>query len=276
MNEADALGPGSTRIGRRRSAGEESGEPDPAPVGTTETSVSRRRTVQADPEDPVAATETSMGRRRRMDPGPDDAVSATDTAVGWRREGQDRPGLDATDASRGTTLGRRRENESSSRAGEVVVRFGPGVPSEPAPTPSWGAPTTGKRSRGRRWSAGLLTLGVVAGVVAWLLLAPTRPMTVTGATVEAAVAPGACDVVVDVVGTVATDGRPGTLRYQWLRSDGRTTPPQTQTVASGATSTEVRLQWSVAGRGRLPATATLRVLDPTPVDATGGFTYSCP
>ena len=39
---------------------------------------------------------------------------------------------------------------------------------------------------------------------------------------------------------------------------------------------QVHLLWSVSGHGRLPARATLRVLEPTPVEASGGFTYSCP
>jgi hypothetical protein len=101
-------------------------------------------------------------------------------------------------------------------------------------------------------------------------------MTVTGAQVTAAVAPGVCDTDVDVVGTVTTDGRAGTVRYQWLRSDGQTTEPQVQSVAAGTTTSQLHLLWSVSGHGRLPARATLRVLEPTPIEASGGFTYSCP
>ena len=35
------------------------------------------------------------------------------------------------------------------------------------------------------------------------------------------------------------------------------------------------LLWTLSGRGRYPASATLEISAPQPMTATGGFTYSC-
>jgi hypothetical protein len=120
-----------------------------------------------------------------------------------------------------------------------------------------------------------VTLLVLAGVVAFLLLRGGSTVAVQHLDVRESPATATCDTTVDVIGTITTDGRAGAVRYQWLRSDGQTSEVLTQTVASGTTSTDVHLQWSVTGQGRLAATATLRVLDPGPTEAAGGFTYSC-
>jgi hypothetical protein len=116
---------------------------------------------------------------------------------------------------------------------------------------------------------------VVAAVLGYLLLYKPARLAVLGATVTAANPGRACDVTVDVVGSVHTNGQPGTITYQWTRSDGETTGPLTQSVDAGATSTDVHLLWKLAGRGRYAAHATLRVVDPTPVQADGGFSYDC-
>ena len=82
-------------------------------------------------------------------------------------------------------------------------------------------------------------------------------------------------MTVDVVGTVTTDGRAGTFTYQWLRSDGQVSAELTGSVADGVTSTQVHLMWTFSGPGTYPASATLRVLRPDPVEAVGHLTYSC-
>jgi hypothetical protein len=121
----------------------------------------------------------------------------------------------------------------------------------------------------------VLTLLIVAGVVAFLLLRDGSSVVVQRVDVRAVPATATCDTTVDVVGTLVTDGQAGSVRYQWVRSDGQTSEVLSQTIASGVTTTDVHLQWSVTGQGRLAATATLRVLDPAPVEGSGGFTYSC-
>jgi hypothetical protein len=35
------------------------------------------------------------------------------------------------------------------------------------------------------------------------------------------------------------------------------------------------LFWTLTGKGRYPGSAALQILQPQPMEATGGFTYSC-
>jgi hypothetical protein len=159
-----------------------------------------------------------------------------------------------------------------------VVRFGPGVPRTPPTSPEWSRPTApaSRKKRRRPWIGALVTIALVAGVLVWLLTRGSDPVQAHAQQVTASSPPGACDTVVDVVGTIATNGRPGSITYQWIRNDGQPTDVLTQTVATGATSTQVHLQWSFSGHGRFNAVATLRVLDPAPAsEASGAFTYSC-
>src|SRR5690606_33839230 len=109
---------------------------------------------------------------------------------------------------------------------------------------------------------------IVAAVGGYLWWQRQNPLAVTAATVAPAEPPGdQCDVTVDVVGTVQTNGRPGTITYQWIRSDGETSGVLDQTVAAGAASVQVHLFWSFSGRGRYDATATLQILAPSPMEA---------
>ncbi len=168
------------------------------------------------------------------------------------------------------------------RTTRLSGRPGPVVRATTARTaaPASGWPTPGPRgltTRRRRGGSfvGAAAFAVLAVLV--LLFAGRSPLHVTGASVAPAVDPnGSCDSTVDVVGSISTNGRPGTLTYRWLRSDGETSAELTQPVAEGATSTQVHLMWTFSGTGRYPASATIRVLRPDPVDAVGHFTYSCP
>lgn len=113
-------------------------------------------------------------------------------------------------------------------------------------------------------------------VIVFLLQHRATPLTVGAVQVAAQPASPGCDTTVDVVGTVTTDGRGGTLHYQWLRSDGQTGEVLAQSVGSGTTSTQVHLAWTVSGHGRFEGRATLRVLDATgPAEGSGTFVYSC-
>jgi len=174
------------------------------------------------------------------------------------------------------------------QAGEsagVTHRFGPGIGATAAPAaapartqqpPKRARPTR----RRRRWvgvAMGALATGLVTAVVVVMLFDRAPALTVVGASVAPAADPGrACDITVDVVGTVTTNGRAGTVTYEWSRSDGAGSGPLTNSAAEGATSVDVHLFWQFSGHGRLPATATLRVTAPTPVEASGSFTYDCP
>ena len=122
----------------------------------------------------------------------------------------------------------------------------------------------------------LVALLVLAGVFAYLLLWHPDPLVLTGAEAAPAAQPGqACDVTVDVVGTIHTNGKAGTIAYRWLRSDGESTGPLTQTTEVGKPDVQVHLLWTLSGKGSYPATATLEISQPRPLSAVGRFTYSC-
>lgn len=225
--------------------------------------------------------DTRAGRRARDGAEASAAPPSVATALGKRRSRSDQADPTNTRAGRGREpdTDERRDGTTPLPTDDEVVRFGPGVPAA-ATVPGWSTPTgppsrDPRRRRPRRWVGAVLTLLIVAGVVAFLLLRGGSQVAVQRLDVRAAPAAASCDTTVDVVGTITTDGHAGSVRYQWLRSDGQTSEVLTQTVASGTTSTDVHLQWSVTGQGRLAATATLRVLDPAPTEAAGGFTYSC-
>jgi hypothetical protein len=232
---------------------------------------------------------TQLGRRHREpDRAPDPAPASTDgdadEPAAGTRAGRRRAAEQAAPEppAAGTSAGNRvapaaEERDMGSRANpagqDEVLRFGPGVP---ASSPAWAAAAPARRRRPRRWVGALLTLVIVVGVVLVLLLRGGDPIAVQGVGVRALPAEAGCDTTVDVVGTITTNGRSGTVRYQWFRSDGQSTEVLAQSVASGATSADVHLQWSVSGQGRLDATATLRVLEPAGAgEGSGSFTYRC-
>ncbi|ACZ90346.1 hypothetical protein [Streptosporangium roseum] len=169
-----------------------------------------------------------------------------------------------------------------SRTEDVVMRFGPGVPVETTAAQLWragrdqqqteppsdrlrvlGAPARRRRRRAAVSSA-ILALMVVAALVAWLLRSSAVPLAVTGLDVVAPKKTQGCGATVKIKGLLTTNGSAGEIRYQWKRSDRKDTIEQTDTVASGKTSHEVILQWSVKGEGSFKGTATLRLLSPLP------------
>lgn len=180
-----------------------------------------------------------------------------------------------------TQLGARRPVPTAAPTGELS--FGPGVPGPgravTTPTPGWApvGPAVRRPRRRLRPLGGLLTLLVVGAVLAYLFLYAGNPLQVTSATVAPAADPGAaCDVTVDVVGTIHTNGKAGTISYQWVRNDGEVSAVLTEPVAEGTETAQVHLQWKFTGSGQYVAESTLHVLTPNPLQATGGFTYSCP
>ncbi len=86
---------------------------------------------------------------------------------------------------------------------------------------------------------------------------------------------GKCNVRADIVGTLTTNGKSGTVSYEWVRSDGQRTGVLQQSVATGQTIVQVHLIWEFRGKGTLPAAATLRVVSPGPIEGSATFTYSC-
>ncbi|GAA5179618.1 hypothetical protein GCM10023322_10130 [Rugosimonospora acidiphila] len=86
---------------------------------------------------------------------------------------------------------------------------------------------------------------------------------------------GQCDVQYDIVGTIVTNGKSGTISYEWLRSDGQTSGTLTQSVGLGQRSTTVHLYWKFTGEGSLTASATLHLLSPQAPNGSAHFGYSC-
>lgn len=167
-----------------------------------------------------------------------------------------------------------------SRTEDVVMRFGPGVPVETTAAQLWragrdqqqteppsdrlrvlGAPARRRRRR-TAVSSVILALMVVAALVAWLLRSSAVPLAVTELDVVAPKKTQGCGATVKIKGLLTTNGSAGEIRYQWKRSDREETIEQTDTVASGKTTHEVILQWSVKGEGSFKGTATLRLLSP--------------
>ena len=158
-----------------------------------------------------------------------------------------------------------------------VLRFGPGAPAAAGVADAWKArPAPRRRRRMRAVRAALLTLMIVAGALAWLWWQRGGPLSITGVTVAPATDPAdACDVTVDVVGTIHTDGRGGVVTYQWLRNDGQTSEVLREIVPPGRDDAVVHLRWSLTGEGTYDATATLSVLTPDPTIGSTEFTYDC-
>ncbi|MEU8077298.1 hypothetical protein AB0B31_17820 [Catellatospora citrea] len=170
---------------------------------------------------------------------------------------------------------------------DVNLRFGQGVP--PAP-PAWqiaaaqaAPPPRRKKSVGKRIAAffsALTTVAllVIAGYVAWTWWQENNnAVQVTKVTVTPVIPPttAECDVNVDVVGLIETDGQAGKITYQWLRNDGETSVALEQSVKKGQRSVQVHLFWRFQGKGTRDAEATLRILKPSVVQGTSKFTYSC-
>ena len=88
-------------------------------------------------------------------------------------------------------------------------------------------------------------------------------MKVTAVAVALAKLPGTrCDVTVDVIGMIFTNGRGGPISYQWVRGSEETSPVLMADEASGHDTVQVELNWAFHGRGTDHAVAELRVLAP--------------
>jgi Protein kinase domain len=193
-----------------------------------------------------------------------------------------------------------------------VVRFGPGLPQDPPggrpPAPPYAAtpplqpsqPSWPDRQqiearqrearqsqspqrrpgRARRW---LLTIGgavVIAAIaaIAFVLLHRSHAaLKVTAVAVAPATLPGhKCNITVDVVGTIETNGDAGQLMYQWVRNGDLTSRVFTvHLTAANGTSVTAHLHWRFIGKGVSHSTAQLRVLSPNVASAKSAFVYAC-
>ncbi|NJP49835.1 hypothetical protein HCJ93_07055 [Streptomyces sp. SBST2-5] len=271
--------------------------------------------VQRPGPDAETAAMTATGREDDRRPGARDTVrdtgagtgSAVRDATGAGTVGtvRDATGAGARDAKRDDSTGpgargTLRHNDGGPGAHSVrpdriegtVLRFGPGVqaalarrshaPATPASRatahvtlPIATEPLRRVRRRGLRRHA-LPVLAVIAALafLAWQRLGPgpaLRQVTVTAD-------PGtvACDGTADLVATVTTDGRPGTLTYRWIRSDGTSSGMLREDLARGQTRARLHLLWTFEGKGRYQAHAELRFVSPAGPSARTELTYDCP
>ncbi len=155
-------------------------------------------------------------------------------------------------------------------------RFGPGVP--PLAADVWHGRTAPdaeqpRRRRVGRWLVPVAVLLAVLALLFWRFATPA--LAVTGVTVTTDPAGPGCAGTAVITAAVETDGRAGTLRYRWLRSDGTTSGELHQDVRSGAHRTDLVLRWSFEGQGSLAATATLEIVEPGSRSAAVSFPYRC-
>lgn len=177
-------------------------------------------------------------------------------------------------------------SEQAGEDGDILLRFGPGVPLDEQETlrALWpvAAPAPARRSRRRAWLGATAALAAFA-VALWLLLRPGAGPAVIGAEVRAPTAELRCGQTADLVGVMTTDGRGGPVTYRWLRSDGQDSGELTETARRGERTVTVHLRWTVRGSGLFRGSARLQVRPsgtaggaPAPIEARGTFGYSCP
>ncbi|MFD9723471.1 hypothetical protein [Streptomyces sp. NPDC059072] len=189
----------------------------------------------------------------------DEEYSATVLGSHWFA-GPERPGAVAPDRVEGS-----------------VLRFGPGVTAAmPAPFPVTvpAGPAPHRRGAGlRRYALAAVVLLAVLAYLGWQRFGPALHVRTLAVTTDPK--GPACDAAADVVAVVGTDGRPGTLAYRWVRSDGTQSEQLTERVPSGQRETRLHLLWTFQGRGSYPARAELRLLTPERRTAAVEFTYDC-
>ncbi|MFF3448528.1 hypothetical protein ACFYXJ_15520 [Streptomyces sp. NPDC002667] len=171
--------------------------------------------------------------------------------------------------------------------GEILLRFGPGIPVEaqdvlraqwrtaPGPPPPPPGSRHPRRRRRRTRIATTAFLTAVA-VLLWPLLRPSPAATVTAVEVRAPAGRLHCGQTADLVGVITTDGRGGPVTYHWLRSDGHDSGELVRAARRGQARITVHLRWTVRGPGSFRGTARLRIAQQrTLPEAEATFSYAC-
>lgn len=163
--------------------------------------------------------------------GPDSEYSATVLASHWiQRPETDDTLVEPVPASASPTRPDRVEGS--------VLRFGPGVTAAVAhrTVQTLSATSSAPAPSGRRLRRNTLpTLLVVAVLVflAWQRFGQSVAVTQVAVTASPTVL--GCDGTADIVGLVTTNGRPGSLSYRWVRSDGTASDVLHEVMVRGAT-----------------------------------------
>ncbi|MFJ3923129.1 hypothetical protein [Streptomyces sp. NPDC090022] len=160
-----------------------------------------------------------------------------------------------------------------------VLRFGPGVtaamaPPFPVPVPAGPVRPRRRRAYGlRRYALAAVVLIGVLCYLGWQRYGPA--VAVRDVSVGTDPQGPACDSTADVVAVVTTDGRPGTITYRWVRSDGTRSEDLTERVTRGQREARLHLLWTFQGRGSYAARAQVELLEPVRRTAAVEFTYRC-
>ncbi|MFI2211382.1 hypothetical protein [Streptomyces sp. NPDC020141] len=167
-------------------------------------------------------------------------------------------------------------------------RFGPGVTGSvrrhaPGGTAAaaavaaavWREPSRTERLRRalRRWAPAASAAAIALALLLWQRYG--GPVAVDSVSARPASAVLGCGGTADIVGVVDTNGRPGTLVYRWVRSDGTSSGRLRQKLARGQEEARLRLLWSFHGRGDYRADAELQVVSPSKHRSTARFDYRC-
>jgi len=160
-----------------------------------------------------------------------------------------------------------------------VLRFGPGVTAAVAHRTVQTLPATSSAPApsGRRLRKNALpTLLVVALLVflAWQRFGQSVAVTQVAVTARPTVL--GCDGTADIVGLVTTNGRPGTLSYRWVRSDGTASDVLHEVMVRGERHARLHLRWTYQGPGHRAARAELHILSPGHRTTAAHFSYDCP
>ncbi|MFE7766587.1 hypothetical protein [Streptomyces sp. NPDC057438] len=160
----------------------------------------------------------------------------------------------------------------------TLLRFGPGVTPEVAHRTHRTLPAVPpvhvpRRRRLRRHALPALVLLCVLAFLAWQRLGPSVQVRSVAATVKPKVL--GCDGTADIVGLVRTNGRPGTLSYRWIRSDGTSSGVLREVLVRDQRQARLHLLWTFQGKGRQEARAELRLLSPSRRTVSVPVTYDC-
>jgi hypothetical protein len=154
----------------------------------------------------------------------------------------------------GGTSGPHDAGRQSGTQSRITLRIGKGVA---AVERSRRMRKAAQNARARAWRIGNITLTVVivaaaiwAGWEWWQRWHPQ--LRVEGVTVTVTPPTDACNGSYDLLGTIATNGKAGSVSYQWVRSDGAATKRLNVNVPDGQRTTAVHLpRSSTAWRTRV-------------------------
>ncbi|MFJ5726733.1 hypothetical protein [Streptomyces paradoxus] len=219
------------------------------------------------------------GSAPRDRPGPSGAADAEYSATVLASHWIQRPEADETLVEQPDTEKGPARPAAPDRVEGSVLRFGPGVTAAARqhthPTLLAVPPPPAPRGRRlRRHALPALVVVCVLAFLAWQRLGP--PLKVNTVTVTARPTALGCGGTAEVVGLVTTNGRPGTLSYRWVRSDGTASGVLEEVLARGQRQARLHLRWTFEGTGHRTARAELHILSGTARTAGTGFAYDCP